>query len=707
MNSKRSFSSISVPFIVENLKRFWIGSAFALVGYICACCIPLLMGGVHNGNVSSILRVSYAPVVLLTFIVPIVAAMLIYSYMQQQSSAAIVHSLPYTRKQIFHSSFISGLILCIVPVVITGLILTLTSILSEPVLYTDFDPQTGFFTYDIFTPGKVMEWMGIICLFNAVVFAVSAFAAVITGSTLVQAMLSMVLLFIIPALLELVSLVGQRMLYGYVQPEWVDTICSYTSAPIAMIEESMTAVLCQICIAFLLYVLAYCLYNRRHMEKARDTLVFNFTKPVVKYVVAFIGMCCFGFFLEAFYDGAGNNILYVGAFIGALVAYVASDMLIQKRIRIKGFVNGFGLYFAAAVIFFGIFAFDIFGYETSTPDADEVKGVYIEGISAEYYKHYAMNGEGSEGMIQDTEAIQRVLNLHSALINERDTFFEKDNSYYLADTAEIMPADITYTWVDIVYVLENGKEVKRSYDSIPENWLYSNEDVRSLVESEPYKEMIYPILGWELEDMALTGINLLPSYEGDVCGKKTVQISDQDRMEQLFNAYQEDLRSLTFEEMNISGSENRALFTVELAVKNSDVISEELNKEYYEYYGYYYSDDHEYFEYNVNRHYEKTLALLKEWGIYNSLVVSANDIDHMNVVKVEIREDNSQKEYPSVTITDREAIQTVLDTAASDWYNYDLRYEITAYPNNRTMADECIYLYYDPDNVPEFISGAF
>ena len=704
MNSKRSFSSISMPFIVENLKRFWIGSAFALVGYFCACCVPLLMGGVHNGNVSSILRVSYAPVVIMTFMVPMVAAMLIYSYMQQQSSAAIVHSLPYTRKQIFHSSYISGLILCVAPVIITGVILTLASIFSEPVLYTDFDPQVGFITYDIFTPGKVLEWMGIICLFNAVVFTVSVFAAVITGSTLVQAMLSIVLLFIVPALMELVSLVAQRMLYGYVEPDWVYTMCSYTSAPIAMIEESVTAIICQVCIAVVLYVISYCLYNRRHMEKARDTLVFNSTKPLVKYIVAFIGMCCFGFFLEAFYDGAGNNILYVGAFIGALVAYVASDMLIQKRIKIKGFVKGFGLYLAAAVIFFGIFAFDIFGYETSTPDLDEVKGVYIEGISAEYYKHYTIDAEGDEGLIKDPEAIQKVINLHSALINEKDAFFDRDDPYYIADGA---PEDISYTWIDIVYVMENGKEIKRNYDSVPENWLYSNEDLRSLVESEPYKEMIYPVMEWELEDMDLSGINLLPNYEGNVCGKKIVQLSDKEKMEQLFTALQEDLKDLTFEEMNITGSENRALFSVEFAVNNKDVISEELNKEYYEYYGYYYSEDQEYYEYSVNRHYDKTLALLKEWGVYNDLVVSANDVDRISVVKVEVREDNGQIEYPTVNITDKETIQDILDTAASDWYNYELRYELIAYPNNRTMEDECFYLYYDADNVPEFISGAF
>ncbi|MBR6701311.1 MAG: hypothetical protein IKL72_06245, partial [Firmicutes bacterium] len=82
-------------------------------------------------------------------------------------------------------------------------------------------------------------------------------------------------------------------------------------------------------------------------------------------------------------------------------------------------------------------------------------------------------------------------------------------------------------------------------------------------------------------------------------------------------------------------------------------------------------------------------------------------VDRISVVKVEVREDNGQIEYPTVNITDKETIQDILDTAASDWYNYELRYELIAYPNNRTMEDECFYLYYDADNVPEFISGAF
>ena len=708
MNSKRSFSDISLPLIAENIKRFWMGSVFALFGYLCVCCLPLAVMGKSGGLITGILDPEYWPVVMLTLVVPVFAALLIYRYMQQQSSAAIVHSLPYSRKQLFHSSYISGIILCLAPIVITGIVLLLTSVIGDPVIEKVFDPATGFSDFNVFSPKAVLLWMGIICLMNAVVFTFAVFAAVLTGSTLIQGILSLVLLFIVPVILAITNGLASEMLYGYTSPEWISTMCGYTSPILGMVMEmDWQTLLCYACTALVLYVISYYLYKNRNMEKATDTLIFNISKPVVKYVLTFAGMCCFALFLNSMYDGDVMAMIYIGASAGALVTYVAVDMLIQKRIRIKGFVKGFTIYIAAAVVFFGLFAFDIFGYESKIPDQDDIKGIAVGGITDNLYME-AVSGEDTEGyLIEDPEVIAAVQSFHEDIIGERENFFPNMNGYY-AKLTGINKYSYGESCVTIDYVLKNGKILRRSYN-IPSEWVYNNESARATVESEAYKEMAFPVIAWKDGEKDINSAYMNTIYEADLCGKSGSDITEKEKTEQLRKALSEDIRGLKYDQMNMSGIGKRVLFTVEFSVRNTDnLISEELNKKFYEYYGYYYNDEFAYYTFDVNSSFTKTVDLLKEWGIYDKLVIQPEDISYITVSLIEsvdngeYREEKTEK---TVDIYDKETIGRVLDSAANGFMDKGSRYEITFHPE-RDRTGECFYLYYETDSVPEYIKEA-
>lgn len=708
MNSKRSFSDISVPLIVENIKRFWLGSVFALFGYLCVCCLPLAVMGKSGGLISGILDVGYFPVAGLTLVVPVFAALLIYRYMQQQSSAAIVHSLPYSRKQLFHSSFISGIILCLVPIVITGTVLMLTSIIGGPVTELVFDPATGFEEYNVFSVKAILIWTGIICLMNIVVFTFAVFAAVLTGSTLIQGILSLVLLFIIPVILAMTNTLAADMLYGYTSPSWIETMCGYTSPILGMVmERGWQPLLCYACTALVLYVISYYLYKNRNMEKATDTLIFNLSKPVVKYVLTFAGMCCFALFLNSMYDGDGMAIIYIGAAAGALVTYVAVDMLIQKRIRIKGFVKGFTIYIAAAVVFFGLFAFDIFGYESRVPDIDDIKGISIGGITDGLYIESACEGGFDLCLIEDPEVIAEVQKMHRDIIEEKENFFPNLNRYY-AKFAGTEKYSYLESYVTLKYELKNGNTVNREY-RVPSEWLYENESVRKTVESKAYKEKAFPVISWKDGEKEISSVLINTVYESDLCGKVSSSITEKDKVDQLRKAVSEDIHNLKYDQMNINGIGSRILFSMEFRIKNTEeLISEELNRQFYEQYGYYYNDEFLYYGIEVNTAFTKTMELLKEWGIYDSLVIIPEDISYITVSYInvdtesEFGEETSEKD---VDVYDKETIGRVLDTASSGYLYDGDHYEITFHPaNDRT--GECFYLYYDTDSVPEFVKEA-
>ncbi|MDO4482189.1 MAG: DUF6449 domain-containing protein [Bacillota bacterium] len=708
MNSKKSFSDISLPLIVENIKRFWLGSVFALFGYLCVCCLPLALTGKSSGLISGILSPSYLPVAGLTLVVPVFAALLIYRYMQQQSSAAIVHALPYSRKQLFHSSFISGIILCLAPVVVTGIIFMLTSIIGGPVTELIFDPSTGFEEYNVFSIKAILIWTGIICLMNTVVFTIALFSAVLTGSTLIQGILSLVLIFIFPVIIAMTNSLAAEMLYGYSSPGWIQTMCGYTSPIIGMaMQPGPGSYICYGCAALVIYVISYYLYKNRNMERASDTLIFDISKPVVKYVLTYAGMCCFALFLKSLYDGEGKGIIYIGAAAGALVAYVAVDMLIQKRIRIKGFAKGFVIYAAAAVVFFGLFAFDIFGYESRIPDIDDIKGISIGGITDGLYIESACEGGFDRCLIEDPEVIAEVQKMHRDIIEEKENFFPNLNRYYTKYSGTETHSYLE-SYVTLKYELKNGKTVNREY-SVPSEWLYENESVRKTVESKAYKEKAFPVISWKDGEKEISSVLINTVYEADLCGKVSSNITEKAKADQLRKAVSEDIHNLKYDQMNINGIGSRILFSMEFRIKNTErLISEELNRQYYEQYGYYYNDEFLYYGIEVNTAFTKTMELLKEWGIYDSLVIIPEDISYITVSYInvdtesEFGEETSEKD---VDVYDKETIGRVLDTASSGYIHDGDHYEITFHPaNDRT--GECFYLYYDTDSVPEFVKEA-
>ena len=279
MNCKKCYSNISFPFIVENLKRFWIGSLFALLAYIFICYVPIIVSGSKQYAVSNLLSGNYWPMAALVTLVPVFGAIFIYRYIQQSSSAAIVHSLPFSRKQLFNSSYLSGLVLCILPVVITAVLLIITSF-TTPAYETTFDPAVGIVETNIFTIPAILKWTLVNSILTAAAFSMATFAAMLTGSTLIQTLLSLGVVFVVPIILEIIKALSKIFLYGYRSSETITEIEYYASPALAAIDAEWKYIICQAVIAVALYLLSYLLYRKRPMEKATDTVVFNFMKPI-------------------------------------------------------------------------------------------------------------------------------------------------------------------------------------------------------------------------------------------------------------------------------------------------------------------------------------------------------------------------------------------------------------------------------------------
>ena len=134
MRLKASYFSISLPLIKENMRKYWPVSVLAFLVYFLSGVFPILMSYRDLTPLAPYIQMSLhnlQPFFMGAHLfVPVVTAVLLYRYLQNSGSVAVMHSMPFTRLRLFNSGFASGIILVSLPIILNGIILLL---LSKPV----------------------------------------------------------------------------------------------------------------------------------------------------------------------------------------------------------------------------------------------------------------------------------------------------------------------------------------------------------------------------------------------------------------------------------------------------------------------------------------------------------------------------------------------------------------------------------------------
>ena len=130
------------------------------------------------GSIVDNLLAGQNPFIILNSLwVPLLAGLLIFSYLHRTGSVMSVHSQPLTRNTLFSSHFLSCLLFCVLPVLLTGIVLL---IIAQPI----YDPMAGMHAEEnLFARSRVLLWMWDYCLTSLFVLAVVIFGGMITGTS--------------------------------------------------------------------------------------------------------------------------------------------------------------------------------------------------------------------------------------------------------------------------------------------------------------------------------------------------------------------------------------------------------------------------------------------------------------------------------------------------------------------------------------------
>ena len=591
MKSKTSFFSVSPAVIREDFRRFWAIPVFAFIGYFLFGILPILTrysliredGGVNAMRVGSIvdnLLAGQNPFIILNSLwVPLLAGLLIFSYLHRTGSVMSVHSQPLTRNTLFSSHFLSCLLFCVLPVLLTGIVLL---IIAQPI----YDPMAGMHAEEnLFARSRVLLWMWDYCLTSLFVLAVVIFGGMITGTSVHHFIAAVGFNVIVPAIYLILKLYYLMYLFGYNESHFQNiddlspAIKSVAYNPIGLKWSVIYLAVTAVIIAFSMF-----LYNKRKLERATDGVVFKPANVLITLLFGFLGMSLLGFAFHTIFEES-QGITVFGYICGALLAMIIVRMIIMKTVRVfdKPFLKTAVAYLVAALVFFAVIVFDLTGFESRVPDPQKIDQVEITSPAL---NQMIASDDMQRREFREPETIALVAQLHKEIIENKEICEKGDSNYD--------------NLIEISYCTgsrdRDRYKVKqaRSYE-VPASLLKESETYRKLIDSDEVRGMRENAMNLNTADRKaeiLSG-NIIPvntAYDEESDPAVSINIPKED-MAEFYEVYRQEILSLDAEKLierrwkadyaaivlyldvQTQGSSSPAAETREFSLKNSDTAS--------------------------------------------------------------------------------------------------------------------------------------
>lgn len=397
---------------------------------------------------------------LLPFLLGGLLAWVLFFWLFRAGTAYFYAALPVRRETLFLTNYLTGLLLCAAPALLSSLLLWAVgagfgAAVFVPAMQVFTATMLGFLLFFSFAVlvccvvGQMAAMPIVYVILNFTFFVLEAIVrhllfTFVYGMPYSQS--STMQSFALHATPVLGLLQG-----GFrVQTDWLERDGMYYMEYAPRLEGwSYLGMLAVLGLVFALC--AFLLLKHREMERSGDVIAVGWLRPVALYVFTIGCALVLGALMaELFSSNTADNFWYVLLFLfmGAFVGYFAGKMLLQKTIHVfrSGWL-GLGACCLALLLAFGAAEFDLFGYSRYLPERSAVQAA---GLT-----HYQSNGLYTT---QDDAFIQDVLNLHTAAVSEKSKQEHRRHAYQLG-------TDYTEQFY-ITYRMTDGTLTERYYSIV-------------------------------------------------------------------------------------------------------------------------------------------------------------------------------------------------------------------------------------------------
>lgn len=397
---------------------------------------------------------------LLPFLLGGLLAWGLFFWLFRAGTAYFYAALPVRRETLFLTNYLTGLLLCAAPALLSSLLLWAVgagfgAAVFVPAMQVFTATMLGFLLFFSFAVlvccvvGQMAAMPIVYVILNFTFFVLEAIVrhllfTFVYGMPYSQS--STMQSFALHATPVLGLLQG-----GFrVQTDWLERDGMYYMEYAPRLEGwSYLGMLAVLGLVFALC--AFLLLKHREMERSGDVIAVGWLRPVALYVFTIGCALVLGALMaELFSSNTSDNFWYVLLFscAGAFVGYFAGKMLLQKTVHVfrSGWL-GLGACCLALLLAFGAAEFDLFGYSRYLPERSAVQAA---GLT-----HYQSNGLYTT---QDDAFIQDVLNLHTAAVSEKSKQEHRRHAYQLG-------TDYTEQFY-ITYRMTDGTLTERYYSIV-------------------------------------------------------------------------------------------------------------------------------------------------------------------------------------------------------------------------------------------------
>lgn len=383
----------------------------------------------------------------------------LFSWLFRTNSAYFYAALPVKRRTLFLTNYLTGLLLCAAPALVSSLLLWAVG---------------AGFGVSAFLPA--MQVFAATAMGFLLFFSFASLVCMVVGQMAAAPLVYGMLNFAAYVLESIVQHLMQTFVYGmpasqttaaeraaaYASPvfgllrggfrvatEWIDAgAVGYETDP-HLVGWGYLGILAGVGVVFA--VCAYLLLQHREMERSGDVIAVRQLRPAALYGFTIGCALVIGVLLVELLSGnASDNFWYVLLFltIGAFVGYFTGKMLLQKTVFV--FRSGWGGFAACCLLLavvFGAAKFDLFGYSRYLPQRSRIAAA---GLTRNEYQGLYTS--------RDPAFIDRVLALHTAAVEEKPRQEQRKTDYQRG-------TDQTQGFY-ISYRLTDGRLLQRYYSVV-------------------------------------------------------------------------------------------------------------------------------------------------------------------------------------------------------------------------------------------------
>lgn len=396
MKSKISFFNAGL--FRSTLRRFWPLWTIHFAGWLLFLPVLTLMNNLGpNKSTKFIFTICESAVFassVVAFIMAILAAMAVFSFMYSSRSTGLIASLPVRREAIFGSAWLGG----VFAVLASNLVIALLTFLFS--LGATINTALAF--------KAAFTWLGVYSMQFILFYGIASLTAVMTGSIAVLPILYIIFNFLAVGMETIIRLDFSCLIWGMSNVSF-DCVLDFLS-PLVYMLENFTPVLkyntpytydtyglalqTSECISFTfdhwLPSAIYCvvglvfsaaalmIFRRRRMESAGDVVAVRCMRPVFKYGVTVCSALCGGLLLYtvlfALFESRSASvfIMILSMIIFAFIGYFGAKMLLEKSFHVfRGSWVGFIVVCCLCAVFTLCCDLDVLGIGSYVPKGEQ------------------------------------------------------------------------------------------------------------------------------------------------------------------------------------------------------------------------------------------------------------------------------------------------------------------------------------------------